>query len=161
MSLNAIAASLVEQGKVRYLGLSEAGPETIRRAHAVHPITAVQTEWSLWSRDIEDAVVPTCRELGIGLVPYSPLGRGFLTGKFKSKEDFEDGDFRRSTQPRMADGNLETNLKLVEALRALAAEKGVSAGSWRWPGCRARARTSCRSPAPSGGSTLRRTSPPA
>jgi aryl-alcohol dehydrogenase-like predicted oxidoreductase len=121
-------ASLVEQGKVRYLGLSEAGPETIRRAHAVHPITAVQTEWSLWSRDIEDAVVPTCRELGIGLVPYSPLGRGFLTGKFKSKEDFEDGDFRRTTQPRMADGNLETNLKIVEALRTLAAEKGVSAG---------------------------------
>jgi aryl-alcohol dehydrogenase-like predicted oxidoreductase len=121
-------ASLVKQGKVRHLGLSEAGAETIRRAHAVHPITAVQTEWSLWSRDIEDEVVPTCRELGIGIVPYSPLGRGFLTGRFASKEDFKDGDFRQVAQPRMADGNLERNLEIVEALRALAAEKGVTAG---------------------------------
>jgi aryl-alcohol dehydrogenase-like predicted oxidoreductase len=121
-------ASLVKQGKVRHLGLSEAGAETIRRAHAVHPITAVQTEWSLWSRDIEDEVVPTCRELGIGIVPYSPLGRGFLTGRFASKEDFKDGDFRQVAQPRMAGGNLERNLKIVEALRALAAEKGVTAG---------------------------------
>ncbi|GAA1975305.1 aldo/keto reductase [Amycolatopsis minnesotensis] len=121
-------AGLVEQGKVRYLGLSEAGAETIRRAHAVHPITAVQTEWSLWSRDIEDEVVPTCRELGIGIVPYSPLGRGFLTGRFTSKDDFGDGDIRQSRQPRLADGNLEKNLAIVEALRALAAEKGVTAG---------------------------------
>jgi aryl-alcohol dehydrogenase-like predicted oxidoreductase len=120
-------ASLVKQGKVRYLGLSEAGAETIRRAHAVHPITAVQTEWSLWSRDIEDEVVPACRELGIGVVPYSPLGRGFLTGRFTSKDDFGAGDFR-SSQPRMSDGNLEVNLKIVDALRALAAEKGVTAG---------------------------------
>ncbi|WP_158891994.1 aldo/keto reductase [Amycolatopsis anabasis] len=121
-------AELVAQGKVRYLGLSEAGAETIRRAHAVHPIAAVQTEWSLWSRDIEDEVVPTCRELGIGIVPYSPLGRGFLTGRFTSKADFAEGDFRQQAQPRMADGNLERNLAIVEALRALAAERGVTAG---------------------------------
>ncbi|WP_340684587.1 aldo/keto reductase [Amycolatopsis coloradensis] len=121
-------SSLVEQGKIRHIGLSEAGPETIRRAHAVHPVTAVQTEWSLWSRDIENEVVPACRELGIGLVPYSPLGRGFLTGRFKSKEDFADGDFRQTTQPRFAEGNLERNLAIVEALRALAEQKGVTAG---------------------------------
>ncbi|OXM49858.1 aldo/keto reductase [Amycolatopsis alba] len=121
-------SSLVEQGKIRHIGLSEAGPETIRRAHAVHPVTAVQTEWSLWSRDIENEVVPVCRELGIGLVPYSPLGRGFLTGRFKSKEDFEDGDFRQTIQPRFAEGNLERNLAIVEALRALAEQKGVTAG---------------------------------
>ncbi|WP_410577734.1 aldo/keto reductase [Amycolatopsis sp. lyj-108] len=121
-------SSLVEQGKIRHIGLSEAGPETIRRAHAVHPVAAVQTEWSLWSRDIENEVVPVCRELGIGLVPYSPLGRGFLTGRFKSKEDFADGDFRQTTQPRFAEGNLERNLAMVEALRALAEQKGVTAG---------------------------------
>ncbi|RSN13123.1 aldo/keto reductase [Streptomyces sp. WAC 05977] len=121
-------SSLVEQGKIRHIGLSEAGPDTIRRAHAVHPVTAVQTEWSLWSRDIENEVVPVCRELGIGLVPYSPLGRGFLTGRFKSKEDFADGDFRQTTQPRFAEGNLERNLAIVEALRALAEQKGVTAG---------------------------------
>jgi aryl-alcohol dehydrogenase-like predicted oxidoreductase len=121
-------AALVKQGKVRHLGLSEAGAATIRRAHAVHPISAVQTEWSLWSRDIEDEVVPTCRELGIAVVPYSPLGRGFLTGRFASKEDFKDGDYRQATQPRMAGANLERNLEIVAALRALAAEKGVTAG---------------------------------
>ncbi|UUV35329.1 aldo/keto reductase [Amycolatopsis roodepoortensis] len=123
-----VLSSLVEQGKIRHIGLSEAGPDTIRRAHAVHPVTAVQTEWSLWSRDIENEVVPVCRELGIGLVPYSPLGRGFLTGRFKSKEDFADGDFRQTTQPRFAEGNLERNLAIVEALRALAEQKGVTAG---------------------------------
>jgi aryl-alcohol dehydrogenase-like predicted oxidoreductase len=121
-------AALVKAGKVRHLGLSEAGAETIRRAHAVHPITAVQTEWSLWSRDIEDEVVPVCRELGIGIVPYSPLGRGFLTGTFKSKDDFKEGDFRSSTQPRMSGENLDRNLEIVEALRALAAGMGVTAG---------------------------------
>jgi aryl-alcohol dehydrogenase-like predicted oxidoreductase len=121
-------AALVEQGKVRYLGLSEAGAETIRRAHAVHPISAVQTEWSLWSRDIEDEVVPTCRELGIGIVPYSPLGRGFLTGRFTSKDDFEEGDFRQTIQPRFADENLDHNLAIVEALKTLASDKGVTAG---------------------------------
>jgi aryl-alcohol dehydrogenase-like predicted oxidoreductase len=121
-------AELVREGKIRHIGLSEAGAGTIRRAHAVHPISAVQTEWSLWSRDIEEAVVPACRELGIGLVPYSPLGRGFLTGRFTSKDDFVKDDFRQQTQPRFAEGNLEKNLAIVEALRALAAEKGVTAG---------------------------------
>jgi aryl-alcohol dehydrogenase-like predicted oxidoreductase len=121
-------ASLVEAGKVRHLGLSEAGPETIRRAHAVHPISALQSEWSLWSRDIEAEVVPTCRELGVGLVAYSPLGRGFLTGRFTSTADLEKGDFRAWGQPRFADGNLERNLAIVEALRELAAERGVTAG---------------------------------
>ncbi|QFU93767.1 aldo/keto reductase [Amycolatopsis sp. YIM 10] len=121
-------AELVTAGKVRHLGLSEAGAETVRRAHAVHPITALQTEWSLWSRDIEDEVVPTCRELGIGVVPYSPLGRGLLTGRFQSKADFGPGDFRQQSQPRMADGNLERNLELVAKLRELAERRGVTAG---------------------------------
>ncbi|TQJ04705.1 aldo/keto reductase [Amycolatopsis cihanbeyliensis] len=121
-------AALVRQGKVRHLGLSEAGAETIRRAHAVHPISAVQTEWSLWSRDIEDEVVPTCRELGIGVVPYSPLGRGFLTGAITSKADLDTDDFRQTGQPRLAEGNLERNLEMVRALRELAERKGVTAG---------------------------------
>ena len=119
---------LVAEGKVRHLGLSEAGAETIRKARSVHTIAAVQTEWSLWSREIEDEVVPTCRELGIGLVPYSPLGRGFLTGRFTSRADFGDGDYRQEVQPRMAEGNLERNLAIVEALRELAGRKGVTAG---------------------------------
>jgi aryl-alcohol dehydrogenase-like predicted oxidoreductase len=119
-------AELVEAGKVRHLGLSEAGPETIRRAHAVHPITALQTEWSLWSRDIEDEIVPVCRELGIGIVAYSPLGRGFLTGRFTSAGDFADGDFRRFG--RFEQENLERNLAIVDALRALAERRGVTAG---------------------------------
>ncbi|HWD06572.1 MAG TPA: aldo/keto reductase [Amycolatopsis sp.] len=121
-------AELVRQGKVRHLGLSEAGAATIRRAHAVHPISAVQTEWSLWSRDIEEAVVPACRELGIGLVPYSPLGRGFLTGRFAREADLGADDFRRRTQPRFADGNFEKNAAMVEALRKLAEAKGLTAG---------------------------------
>jgi aryl-alcohol dehydrogenase-like predicted oxidoreductase len=120
-------AELVAAGKVRYLGMSEAGANTIRRAHAVHPITAVQTEWSLWSRDIETEIVPTCRELGIGLVPYSPLGRGFLTGKITSTADLAEDDFRRYN-PRFAEGNIDRNVAIVEALRALAAERGVTAG---------------------------------
>ncbi|MCC8248687.1 aldo/keto reductase [Saccharothrix luteola] len=120
-------AELVEQGKVRHIGLSEAGAETIRRAHAVHPVAAVQTEWSLWSRDIEDEVVPTCRELGIGIVAYSPLGRGFLTGRYTSKDDFAAGDFRLVGQPRFADGNFDRNLALVESLREVAREHDVTA----------------------------------
>ncbi|KAA2251182.1 aldo/keto reductase [Solihabitans fulvus] len=119
---------LVTEGKIRHVGLSEAGAATIRRAHATHPITAVQTEWSLWSRDLEAEIVPTCRELGIGLVPYSPLGRGFLTGRITSAADLGSGDFRQVGQPRFADGNLERNLALVERLRALAAERDVTAG---------------------------------
>jgi aryl-alcohol dehydrogenase-like predicted oxidoreductase len=121
-------AELVDAGKVRHLGLSEAGPETIRRAHAVHPIAALQSEWSLWSRDIEDSIVPTCRELGIGIVAYSPLGRGFLTGQYTSSADFAKDDFRAFGQPRFAEGNLEHNLAIVAALRELAAERGVTAG---------------------------------
>ncbi|HEV3352953.1 MAG TPA: aldo/keto reductase [Acidimicrobiales bacterium] len=120
-------AELVQSGKVRFLGLSEAGPETIRRAHGTHPISALQSEWSLWSRDLEADVVPVARELGIGLVPYSPLGRGFLTGQIKSPDDFDDDDFRR-TQPRFQGENFAKNLKLVDAVRAMADEKGITAG---------------------------------
>ncbi|GGX18511.1 aldo/keto reductase [Streptomyces noursei] len=120
-------AELVAAGKVRHLGLSEAGAETIRRAHAVHPIAALQSEWSLWTRDLEEEIAPVCRELGIGLVPFSPLGRGFLTGRYTSVEGLSESDVRR-TQPRFADGNLEQNLAIVEKLDELAAEKGVTAG---------------------------------
>ncbi|MGH3759083.1 aldo/keto reductase [Actinophytocola sp.] len=119
-------AQLVVAGKVRHLGLSEAAAGTIRRAHAVHPIAALQSEWSLWTRDIEAEIVPACRELGIGIVAYSPLGRGFLTGRFTSTSDFGSGDFRRFG--RFAEGNLQHNLAIVEALHALAADRGVAAG---------------------------------
>jgi aryl-alcohol dehydrogenase-like predicted oxidoreductase len=120
-------AELVEAGKVRYLGISEAAPETIRRAHAVHPITALQTEYSLWSRDVEDEIVPTVRELGIGFVAYSPLGRGFLTAQIPRFEDLPENDFRR-TSPRFQGENFEKNLELVEQVRKVAAEKGVTPG---------------------------------
>ncbi len=120
-------AELVEAGKVRYLGLSEAGPETIRHANAVHSITALQTEYSLFSRDVEDEILPLCRELGIGFVPYSPLGRGFLTGRYKSRADFSDDDFR-SNMPRFQDENFEANLRLVEQIETLAAEKDATPG---------------------------------
>ncbi len=119
-------AQLVQQGKVRFLGLSEAGPLTIRRAAKVHPIAALQTEYSLWSRDPETEIIPTCRELGIGFVPYSPLGRGFLTGKYRSEADLEENDFRRST-PRFQGENLRRNLALVERVEKLAAEKQCTA----------------------------------
>src|SRR3989475_8927806 len=116
-------ADLVRAGKVRWLGLSEAGPETLRRACAAHPITAVQTEYSLWSRDPEDRVLATCRELGIGFVAYSPLGRGFLTGQIKRFEDFAPDDYRRLS-PRFQGENFQKNLDLVRHLEALAARKG-------------------------------------
>jgi aryl-alcohol dehydrogenase-like predicted oxidoreductase len=116
---------LVEQGKVLHLGLSEAAPDTIRRAHAVHPITAVQTEYSLWSRDPEVEVRPTCRELGIGFVPYSPLGRGFLSGRFKSPDELDESDFRRHG-PRFTGDNLEANLQLASKLAEIAEEKGIT-----------------------------------
>ncbi len=119
-------AELVDQGKVKYLGISEAAPETIRRAHAVHPITALQTEYSLWSRDPEDALLPTVRELGIGFVAYSPLGRGFLSGSIRSLDDLEENDFRRHS-PRFAPENFERNLELVDRVSEIAEEKGVSA----------------------------------
>ncbi|MFJ8083288.1 aldo/keto reductase [Streptomyces sp. NPDC096205] len=120
-------AELVRAGKVRHLGLSEAAPDTIRRAHAVHPIAALQSEWSLWTRGLEAEVAPVCRELGIGIVPFSPLGRGFLTGRVGSVEGLAADDVRR-TQPRFADGNLERNLAIVAALEELAEAKGVTAG---------------------------------
>jgi len=118
-------AELVAQGKVRHLGLSEASAETIRRAHAVHPITAVQSEYSLWSRDIEDEVIPTLSELGIALVPYSPLGRGFLSGEIRSLDALEEGDFRR-VSPRFAGENFDKNLAVVDAIKALADAKEVT-----------------------------------
>ena len=118
---------LVTAGKVRFLGLSEAAPETIRRAHRVHPISALQTEYSLWSRDPETEILPTVRELGIGFVPYSPLGRGFLTGQITSPDDFAEDDYRRSS-PRFQGENFTKNLELVEQVRALAGEKGVTPG---------------------------------
>ncbi len=120
-------AELVKAGKVRHLGLSEAGAATVRRAHAVHPVAALQSEWSLWTRDLEAEIAPLCRELGIGLVPFSPLGRGFLTGRYSSVEGLAETDVRRS-QPRFADGNLERNLAIVAALEELAATKGVTVG---------------------------------
>ncbi|MBW3660484.1 MAG: aldo/keto reductase [Gemmatimonadetes bacterium] len=118
-------AGLVEAGKVRHLGLSEAAPETIRRANAVHPITALQTEYSLWSRFPEEEILPTCRELGIGFVAYSPLGRGFLTGRFQSFDDLPEGDWRRDS-PRFQGENFERNLELVNHVEALARSKSAT-----------------------------------
>ncbi len=115
-------AQLVKEGKVRYLGLSEAGAQTLRRAHATHPITALQNEYSLWTRDPEDKILPACRELGIGLVAYSPLGRGFLTGRFKKFDDLSADDFRRHS-PRFQGENFQRNLNLVKHLEKLAAQK--------------------------------------
>ena len=120
-------AELVSAGKVRYLGLSEAAPETIRRAHAVHPVSALQTEYSLWSRDPEDEILPTVRELGIGFVAYSPLGRGFLTGRIRSLDDLAPDDFRRHS-PRLQGDNFARNLQLVGRVREIAQAKGVTPG---------------------------------
>ena len=119
-------AELVAAGKVRHLGLSEAAPETIRRAHAVHPITALQTEYSLWTRDPEDALLDVCAELGITFVAYSPLGRGFLTGRFQTPDDLDADDWRRNN-PRFQGENFQANLRLVQAVQGLAAEKGCTA----------------------------------
>lgn len=118
-------AALVKEGKVRHLGLSEAAPATIRRAHAVHPIAALQTEYSLWSRDPEEEILPTLRELGIGFVPYSPLGRGFLTGRFRTEADLPEGDFRRGS-PRFSGENFRRNLDLVAEVERLARDKGCT-----------------------------------
>jgi len=120
-------AAAVEAGKVRYLGLSEVNGDTVRAAHAVHPISAVQSEWSLWTRDPETVVLPTLRELGIGFVPFSPLGRGFLTGQIKSEADFPEDDMRRGL-PRFQGENFQRNLDLVEQVKTLAAAKGVTPG---------------------------------
>jgi aryl-alcohol dehydrogenase-like predicted oxidoreductase len=120
-------AELVRQGKVRYLGLSEAGEQTIRRAHAVHPISALQSEYSLWERNLEPRIIPRLRELGIGLVPFAPLGRGFLTGAVKRAEDYPETDFRRN-DPRYQGENFDANVRAASAVRELAARKGVTPG---------------------------------
>ena len=119
-------ADLVKEGKVRHIGLSEAAPATLRKAAAVHPIAALQSEYSLWERDIEDEILPTCRELGIGFVPYSPLGRGFLTGQFKSKNDLPENDWRHN-DPRWSDENAARNFAIVDTVLEIADEKSVSA----------------------------------
>ncbi len=121
-------AELVRAGKVKYLGLSEASPATIRRAHKVHPITALQTEYSLWERHVEKEILPTVRELGIGFVPYSPLGRGFLTGKITSRDDLDPTDTRAQRYPRFAPEAMQQNLEIVERVRAIAARKRVTPG---------------------------------
>lgn len=118
-------AELVAEGKVRYIGLSEAGPATIRRAHAVHPVAALQTEYSLWTRDVEAEILPLLRELGIGFVPYSPLGHGLLTGQIRSAEDIPDDDWRK-TNPRFTGENLQRNLRIVDEVQAIGAELGAS-----------------------------------
>jgi aryl-alcohol dehydrogenase-like predicted oxidoreductase len=120
-------SELVAEGKIRYIGLSEAAPETIRRAHAVHPVTALQTEYSLWTRDPEAEILAVVRDLGIGFVPYSPLGRGFLTGQIKSPDQLDADDFRRSS-PRFADGNFEQNFRIVAEVETVAKEAGVTPG---------------------------------
>jgi aryl-alcohol dehydrogenase-like predicted oxidoreductase len=120
-------AELVQEGKILHVGLSEAAPSTIRRAHAVHPVTALQTEYSLWTRDPEQEILPTVRELGIGFVPYSPLGRGFLTGTIRSVAQLDEQDFRRNN-PRFAEENLKQNIRIVEQVDAVAAELGVKPG---------------------------------
>ena len=119
-------ARLKEEGKIRFLGLSEAAPQTLRRAHATHPITALQTEYSLWSRDVEDEILPIVRELGIGFVAYSPLGRGFLTGQIKSPDDFPEDDYRRF-HPRFTGENFDRNIELVHEIERIAQEKGCTA----------------------------------
>jgi aryl-alcohol dehydrogenase-like predicted oxidoreductase len=119
-------ADLVKEGKIRHIGLSEAGPTTIRRAHAVHPVTALQSEYSLWERDVETDILPVTRELGIGFVPYSPLGRGFLTGAFSSRDSFAEGDYRKSADPRLQGSNIDANLRIVEAVRQVGTRHGVS-----------------------------------
>ena len=153
-------AELVAEGKVAHLGLSEASAETIRRAHAVHPITAVQSEYSLWTRDVEPQVLPTLNELGIALVAYSPLGRGFLSGRFTSPDELDEGDFRRYG-PRFTGENLRQQPEARRARQGAGAREGRSPpGSWRSRGCSTAASTSSRSPAPSGSPTWKRTSPP-
>jgi len=118
-------AELVKEGKVRYLGLSEVGPEKLKRAHKVHPITALQSEYSLWNRDVEAEVLATCRELGIAFVPYSPLGRGFLSGTFKKPEDIPDNDFRKAL-PRFTGENFYKNLAIVDKVKEIAARKNIT-----------------------------------
>jgi aryl-alcohol dehydrogenase-like predicted oxidoreductase len=122
-----VMSELVQQGKVRHLGLSEAGEQTIRRAHAVHPIAALQSEYSLWERNLEEGIIPTLRELGIGLVPFSPLGRGFLAGNVKRAEEYPEGDFRRN-DPRFQGENFDANMRAAASVRELAAKRGATPG---------------------------------
>ena len=146
-------AELVQQGKVRYLGLSEASAGSMRRAAAVHPITALQSEWSLWTRDLEEEVLGVARELGIGIVPYSPLGRGFLTGSITSRDQLPEDDFRY-THPRFQADTLPANLRLVEAVREVAEAKGVTPAQLALAWVLAKGPTSSPSRAPSGGHYL-------
>jgi aryl-alcohol dehydrogenase-like predicted oxidoreductase len=139
-------AKLVREGKVRFLGLSEAGAETIRRAQAIHPITALQSEYSLWTRDPEKEILRVCRELGIGFVLYSPLGRGFLTGQIKKREHLPEQDYRH-TSPRFQDENFQRNVDLIKHLEEIARKKKCSLPSWRWPGFWRKATTWYRFPA--------------
>jgi len=152
-------ADLVREGKVGHIGLSEAGVDTIRRAHAVHPVTALQTEYSLWTRDVEAELLPLLRELGVGFVPYSPLGHGFLTGEIRSTADISDDDWRK-TNPRFVGENFQRNLRIVDEVKAVAAEAALHRRRSHWPGYWLRAMTSPRSPAPSGLPASRRTPPP-
>jgi aryl-alcohol dehydrogenase-like predicted oxidoreductase len=149
-------AELVAEGKVLHIGLSEAAPATIRRAQAVHPIAALQTEYSLWTRDPEAELLPLLRKLGIGFVPYSPLGHGFLTGTIRSPEELSDDDWRK-TNPRFIDGNFEQNLRIVDEVRTVASELDATRRRLRSPGCWRRATTSPRYPAPSASPASRRT----
>jgi aryl-alcohol dehydrogenase-like predicted oxidoreductase len=152
-------AELVAQGRIGHIGMSEAGVGTIRCAHAVHPITALQSEYSLWTRDPEPAVLPLLRELGIGFVPYAPLGHGFLTGKIRSTEDLADDDWRR-TNPRVTGENFQRNLRIADRVQASRPKSAPPRRRSPWPGCWPRATTSPPSPAPSASPGSRRTSPP-
>ena len=123
-----VVREMIEAGKVRFFGLSEAGEDVIRRAHAVQPVSALQSEYSLWERNLEERIIPLLRELGIGLVAYSPLGRGFLTGQAKRASEYAPGDFRRDSDPRFEDANFEANMKATEVVRSLAQRKGITPG---------------------------------
>lgn len=152
-------AELVAEGKVRHIGLSEAGPETIRRAHAVHPVAALQTEYSLWTRDVEAEILPLLRELGIGFVPYSPLGHGLLTGQIRTVDDFTDDDWRK-TNPRFTGENFQRNLRIVDEVQAIGAEIGATPAQTALAWLLTRATTSPPSPAPGESPASRRTPPP-
>ncbi len=150
---------LIKEGKARFFGLSEAGVANIRRAHAEYPVSAVQSEYSLWERNLEADVIPVLRELGIGLVPFSPLGRGFLTGDVMRAEDYPEGDYRR-LDPRYQGENFDANQRAAAVVRQIAAAKQAKPVRSRLPGSCTRATTSCRSPGPSGAAISKRTSPP-
>jgi aryl-alcohol dehydrogenase-like predicted oxidoreductase len=152
-----VVKDLVAAGKVKHFGLSEANAETIRQAHAVHPVAALQSEYSLWWREPEAEILPLLEELGIGFVPFSPLGKGFLTGKIDASTTFGADDFR-STVPRFAADHRDANLALVDVVTRFAAQKGVTPARSRWPGCWRRSHGSSQSPAPPSCTGLKRTS---